>query len=53
VTVADILGARCAVSELPERTCAHCRPEVQAALADDPVFAQWLGVAGHDTFESE
>jgi hypothetical protein len=40
-TLAD-LDERCDFSDLPRPTCLHCRPDVQARLAEDPVFAAWL-----------
>jgi hypothetical protein len=36
------LDVRCAHSDLPVPSCAHCRPDVRARLAADPVFAAWL-----------
>jgi hypothetical protein len=36
------LDKRCEFSWLPAPTCVHCRPDVQARLAEDPVFAAWL-----------
>lgn len=51
-TLAD-LAQRCDRSDLPAPSCAHCRPDVQARLAADPVFALWLGNAGRETFETE
>lgn len=36
------LVSRCPRSDLPTYSCAHCRTDVQARLAADPVYAAWL-----------
>lgn len=46
-TLAD-LDVRCEFSDLPCPSCLHCRADVQARLAADPVFAAYLDAAGRD-----
>lgn len=40
-TLAD-LNERCPHYDLPRPSCVHCRPDVLARIAADPVFAAWL-----------
>jgi hypothetical protein len=39
------MDVRCSFSDLAAPSCWHCRSDVQARLADDPVFAAWVDSA--------